>query len=94
MTDRLELGHRDLAVTLNPTEYLRFEELPNPRKRTRLITVWSVKHGYDLGTIRWYGRWRQYVFEPARGTIFNSSCTRDLAIVLAGLNMRHHEAKP
>jgi len=43
------------------TEYLVFEEIANPGKKTRLWVVRSRQHGDSLGTIAWFGRWRQYV---------------------------------
>ena len=45
--------------------------------KTRTVEVWSV-HGAILGTIKWFGRWRQYAFFPADGTIFNPECLRDI----------------
>jgi hypothetical protein len=72
---------------LKDTAYMRFEDVPNPRKKTRLIIVYSKSQGFDLGKIRWHSRWRQYVFEPALGTLFNLGCLNSLADRLAYLNV-------
>lgn len=32
-----------------------------------------------LGTIKWYGRWRKYVFQPEQETIYEETCLRDIA---------------
>jgi pilus assembly protein Flp/PilA len=76
---------------LKPTEFLRFEELPNEgtKIKTRRFTVWSAKHHDALGGIRWYGRWRQYVFEPALGTTFNNDCLWSIADRISYLNTMH-----
>lgn len=33
----------------------------------------------ELGVIRWFARWRQYVFQPASDTVFNPVCMREIA---------------
>jgi hypothetical protein len=78
---------------LKETDFMRFEDLPNPRRVTRFIAVWSKSQGYKLGHIRWYWRWRQYVFEPSKGTLFNVSCLADLADRLGYLNTMHRNAR-
>ena len=76
---------------LTDTQYLHFYDLP-PMGKTRRIVVQS-RRGHHLGDIRWYGPWRQYVFEPAQGTIFNVECLASLADRLGYLNTMHREAK-
>lgn len=60
------------------TEYLLFREVPSPGLKTRVWTVESKQHGSVLGLIRWFGRWRQYVFEPGHETLFNVGCLSDI----------------
>ena len=39
--------------------------------------VWNVvskNNGIILGTIKWYGPWRQYCFYPCYETIYNKDC--------------------
>lgn len=58
------------------TEYLIFDEVRVDTK-TRKWTVSSLRHGDLLGTIRWHGPWRQFVFCP-HDAIFNAGCLKDL----------------
>jgi hypothetical protein len=67
-----------LNLEYKETEYLVFREQPAPKLKTRMWSVESKLHGDILGLIRWFGRWRQYVFEPAGGTLFNVSCLSDI----------------
>lgn len=60
------------------SEYLRFDDLFSTGK-TRIVAVVSAKHGFQLGQIRWYGRWRQYVLFPDEATVFNPECLREIA---------------
>lgn len=43
-------------------------------------SVWGVytKRGDELGQIRWFGRWRQYVFFPANSTVYSAGCLVDI----------------
>jgi len=61
------------------SEYLEFVDVPNHSGKTRKVNVVSKRHGYSLGLIQWYGRWRQYVFVPGPETVFNRDCLRDIA---------------
>jgi hypothetical protein len=90
-----------VTYPLHDTKYLHFDELPNEGKRTRRFHVFSVRQGMVLGRIAWFGRWRQYVFEPNPGTVFNNECLTSLADRLGYLNtmhrpstVEHPEAKP
>ena len=61
--------------------YLEFREdvFASGRHRTRVWRVHSAQHGGELGTIKWFGRWRQYTFNPEPGTTFNPDCLREIA---------------
>src|SRR5207249_10513958 len=61
------------------SEYLEFVDVPNHSGKTRKVNVVSKKHGYSLGLIQWYGRWRQYVFVPGPETVFNKQCLCDIS---------------
>lgn len=62
------------------TKWLRFQEQPKmPGRKTSIWTVSAKESGVCLGEIAWYGPWRQYVFNPANGCLFNRTCLRDLA---------------
>jgi hypothetical protein len=73
------------------TEYLQFEQDLEYSKshKTQYWTVYSKRHGDMLGDIKWYGPWRQYVFEPYNA-LFNTSCLND---VIAFINRLSIERK-
>lgn len=64
--------------------HLRFEVIEEKPK----TKVFSVISTYDeqrgvsdsLGRIHWYGRWRQYIFEPETlfQTIWSDDCLKEL----------------
>ena len=60
-------------------EYISFgKPTPSDSGKTQ---IWSVisHHDYDLGEIRWYGRWRKYAFYPHWDTIYEQDCLRKIA---------------
>lgn len=73
-------------------EYLRFVEADSPYRNTRLVEVRSVSSDVILGTIRWFGRWRQYTFWPDGGTTFNPACMKQIAARCLEMS-RDHTAK-
>lgn len=57
--------------------------------------VWYVRNKTSaslLGKFIWYGSWRQYIFEPSPGTIFNHVCLLEIIKALEILNTEHREA--
>lgn len=58
--------------------WLEFIELPNEGRKTKKFRVVSRQHGYPLGEIRFFNRWRQYCFYPGPDTVFNRSCMKDI----------------
>lgn len=67
--------------------YLTFNQVSTSRKLTKVVEVMSKRHRkMKLGTIQWYGAWRQYVFYPEPGTLFNRSCLSDIESMLQSMN--------
>lgn len=64
---------------MTETKWLRFAG--QVRRKGATTDRWWVerKDGAVLGEVRWYSPWRQYVFEPAPGCLFNRTCLGDLA---------------
>jgi hypothetical protein len=68
----------------NEYQHLRFEELtPNPK--TKRFIVYSKHDKTDLGTIRWYAGWRQYVFFPIEDCVWSHHCLKELSIFIEEL---------
>jgi hypothetical protein len=60
---------------LRPTKYLSFRLVPSrPGAKTGRWEVVSQSSGVVLGTIKWYGAWRQYCFFPEGQTLYNVDC--------------------
>jgi hypothetical protein len=73
------------------SQYLAFT-LDERESRGKKTEVWRVRATRDcalLGTIKWFGRWRQYTFFPADGTTFNPECLRAIADYCRMLTTRH-----
>lgn len=80
---------------MNETErigaYLSVRKFPpDPKRKTSRWTVLS-NYGGELGTVGWFGRWRQYTFDPAVLTTFNAGCLRDIMTFLDRANREHAE---
>lgn len=46
--------------------------------KTQKYTVTANRDLALLGTIKWFGRWRQYAFYPEGGTIYSRGCMADI----------------
>ncbi len=75
---------------IDGSEYLVFEEVPNLRE-TRIVSVRSKSSGDLLGSIRYRGAWRQYVFHPEPQCIFNGGCLADIIAALKDMNDHQRE---
>ena len=51
----------------------------SPSGKTEIWDIVSRSRNDTLGEVRWLGGWRQYVFRPDEGTIWNEECLRDVA---------------
>lgn len=61
------------------SEYLEFFLVGTSKSgKTLIFHVKSKSSGTLLGTIKWYGAWRQYCFYPEPSTIFNRGCLKDI----------------
>lgn len=72
--------------------YLEFVKVLPWEGKTQVWAVLSARHRTELGRIKWYGAWRQYVFEPASLTLFNPACLVEITQVVRGLTAEHRAA--
>ena len=42
--------------------------------KTEVFSIHNNKSFALLGTIKWYGAWRQYCFYPEQNTVWSNSC--------------------
>lgn len=73
------------------SEYLDFR-LTRDIGKTQVYSVDSRNHGDQLGVIKWYGPWRQYVMETRSGVVWNNGCLREIIAFIEGL-MRERRAR-
>lgn len=60
--------------------FLSFREIgPSVSGKTRRFAVLSKSQGAVLGTIEWYGPWRQYCFNPDECCVFSPGCLDDIS---------------
>jgi hypothetical protein len=48
------------------------------KPKTKIYKVLSLYDNTELGAIYWYGKWRQYVFEPNAETVWSDECLKEL----------------
>lgn len=71
-------------------KYLDAERWPAlPGRVTARWGIYSVSGKGLLGTVGWYGPWRQYTFDPVADTTYNVGCLQDIARFLAAQNQEH-----
>jgi hypothetical protein len=58
-------------------KYIQFIETEK-KPKTSVYECRSISHGALLGTVKWYGPWRQYCFWPHHSTVFNDTCLSDI----------------
>lgn len=75
------------------SKYLEFKPIAvQPERRTKRWGVVSKSSGDVLGLVEWYGAWRQYIFEPREGCVFNNGCLNDISAFLTEMNAEHRLA--
>ena len=71
---------------LMPTStYLYFQVARSAKAKTYHVYVYSKNSEILLGTVKWFGRWRQYAFFPEQETVFNTNCLEDIRKCIAAL---------
>ena len=72
--------------------YLTFVQLPpTPQRVTAQWDVINKNSGTVLGSISWYGAWRQYCFFTLDDIVFSTSCLEEINTFIKGQNRRHAE---
>jgi hypothetical protein len=70
--------------------YLALHETRLPGAATVIIHILNRRHDDLLGTIRWYGPWRQYVFEPM-SAVFSAGCLEEIQGAVREANAKQRE---
>ena len=73
-------------------KYIRFDEVPNPGKKTKIMNVINKSGDYSLGKIHWHCGWRQYVFRPEIETIYSHDCMQSIIEEVKRLNVTQRQS--
>ena len=75
-------------------KYIDFILIPRkPKRKTDIYEVVSSDSGHLLGSIRWYGPWRQYCFSPQGDTIYSGGCLDEIKEFIKELMDKRKESK-
>jgi hypothetical protein len=69
-------------------------EPQNPKKKTATYLVITQDLEATIAEIRWYGPWRKYALFPAKNTVFEATCLRELALVCTELTTQYRRTQP
>jgi hypothetical protein len=68
-------------------KWITFQQVPSIGK-TEVWHVVANEGGHHLGTIKWYGSWRQYSFFPNGNTVFEKTCMHDILAKMEELMLK------
>lgn len=66
-------------------KYIYFE-LMKQKPKTQSWAVINKSSQFYLGVIEWYYAWRQYIFTPVEGSIYNNGCLQTIIEFINRLN--------
>jgi len=56
--------------------------------------IWKIiSSSIEIGTVKWFGHWRKYVFYPADNVLFDTTCLREISDFLSAKTQEHKEAR-
>jgi hypothetical protein len=74
-------------------KYLRFDLVgPSRTGKTKIWQLTDLKYGDACGTVKWYGGFRRYVFEPNDSSFWGSDALGMIAAFLRKQNGQHRHA--
>ncbi len=70
-------------------QFLVFTQLPSTGK-TEIWQCWNKHHSVLLGTVKWYGAWRQYCYFTRDDTevVYSIGCMNDICHFINQLKNR------
>lgn len=77
---------------MNKKHFIRFD-LTEEKPKTKVWAICSTEDEQFLGSIYWYGPWRQYIFEPSDSTLWHKGCLQDVVEFLDKVNREHREKR-
>jgi hypothetical protein len=81
---------------IKETKYLVFASEKKEGRKTNTVYIINRSNTNCLGTIEWYGNWRQYCFMPTMefDTVWNNTCLTDIITVINDLMKERTIEKP
>ena len=85
-----------IPVRIKETKYLTFAAEKIEGRKTKIIHIINKSNINEIGTIEWYGNWRQYCFMPSLefDTVWNNTCLADIISVINDLMKERTIDKP
>lgn len=78
---------------ISSSQYISYYMYEKKGYKTYFIQVSNKQFGDILGEIKWYSRWRRYVFYPLNDTLFDSECLKDIISYIDNLMRERKEAR-
>ena len=72
------------------SEFVEFQ-LVERKPKTVVFKALSKSGGFNLGFVKWFGRWRQYTFFPEPETVFSSGCLKFIIRFIDELNRKQRD---
>jgi len=68
---------------MGPYEYIEVRKAPqDPKRKTPTYEITNKHSGASIGTVQWYGPWRQFCFLPLGATVWSTGCLDDVKDVI------------
>lgn len=64
-----------------------------PGRTTERWSVVNRDSKIRLGIVQWFGRWRQYTFDPANALTFEKNCLRSIAAFCEQKTVEHYRVR-
>lgn len=74
-------------------DYLDFIPKTIARRKTAYVEIRSKSNGVMLGSIEWYGAWRQYCFWPLVTTVWSTGCLEQVKTEIERLMAERRKRK-
>ena len=76
-------------------QFIRFEKIAD-KPKTSVWACLNIRSGTQLGTVMWYGRWRQYCYFQVPGieAVYSAGCLGDINAFIAALKAVGCEVSP
>lgn len=72
-------------MKIDGNKWIYFEKCGD-KPKTELWAVVNKSSDDALGQIEWYSAWRQYIFVPIGGTVYNDGCLETIIAFMKCLN--------